>query len=196
MKASIAIRRSRLTRRALFIGVNILIATLVYASVVAPVRALLVEGADRLAERQATLARYEAIASQENAVLDYIKKVRDNNARGELLEGASEGIVNANLQARLKASAEAAGVTLRSVQALPVKTLRGATLIGARLDVAGGVEAIHTLLRAIEGEAPLLLVTAATMRQQAAFWGAANTGEQLIESQFDVYGGALSKERI
>lgn len=190
----ITIDRARWTRHALFVGVNIALASSVYLGIVAPIRHFLAEAADGVAERQATLARYENVVAQEDAVRDYVKQVKDSNARGELLVGASEGIVNANLQALLKTSAERAGVTVRSIQTLPVKTLRRATLNGARLEVFGKLEFVHALARAIESEAPLVLVTSALLRQQMVFWGAANANEQ-IEAQFDVYGGAAVKEQ-
>jgi hypothetical protein len=185
---------SRMASHALFLGLNLGLVALIYFLIVAPIHGLLAEGGDSIAERRMTLARYEAIAAQENAVQDYVKQVKVNNARGELIEGASEGIVNANLQARLKTSAESAGVTVRSMQALPAKTFRGATLIGARLDVFGKIGAIHTLARAIEEKPPLLLITAAVIRQQAAFWGALKAEEHVIDAQFDVYGGSLVKK--
>lgn len=191
---NITIDRSRWTRQALFIGVNIALLSIVYLAIVAPIRHVLAEGADGVAERQATLAHYEVVVAQEDAVKDYVEQVKDSNARGELLEGASEGIVNANLQARLKTSAERAGVTVRSIQTLPVKTLRKATLNGARLEVFGKLEFVHALARAVESDAPLLLVTSAVLRQQQIFWEADKPNEQ-IEAQFDVYGGAAGKER-
>lgn len=190
-----SIARSKLARRALFVAVNLAAAALVYALLAAPVVRLLDEGAEAIAERRATLARYEAIGAQEDAVREYVKKVKDGNARGELIEGASEGIVDANLQARLKSWAEGAGVGVRSIQALPIKALRGSPLIGARLDVTGTIESVHALVRALESEAPLLLVTTAAMRQQSSFWQLGAQPKQNVEAHFDVYGGASPKER-
>lgn len=195
MLKAITLDQSRLTRHLMFIGVNVAFVALAYFFLVAPVQHFLVGGAESVAERQATLARYQVVAAQEQAVQDYVKQVQDSNGRGELLEGASEGVVNANLQARLKAFAEKAGVTVRSIQALPVKNLREATLIGARIETFGRLEAVHSLVRSMEDEAPILLVMSAVMRQQAAFWDSAAATDQSIEAQFDVYGGASPKER-
>jgi general secretion pathway protein M len=191
---TIAFRRSGLARRAIFIGANAVFFSLVYAGLIAPIQGLIAGGADAVTERQAALARYEVVAGQEDAVREYVRQVKDSNARGELFEGASEGIVNANLQARLKASAENAGTSVRSIQALPVKTIRGAALIGARIEVSGTLKAVHTLVRAIEHETPLLVIASATMRQQVVFWQSGDKGHEGIEAQFDVYGGASPKE--
>ena len=199
------IRRSRWGRGALFVAANLLGALLLYLLVVAPLLGFLGDRASRIADRQATLARYEAVAAQEEAVREFEKQVAESNSRGDLVAGASDGIVNANLQARLKTLAAAAGATVRSIQMLPAKTLGHDTLVGARLEVSGSLEALHTLARALEGEPPLLIIAAATLRAQMSLWnmpfmGAAQTPnapepEQSVDAQFDVYGGAQAKER-
>jgi hypothetical protein len=189
-------RPSRQLRQALFVGANLLLAAIVYFALIAPLRQFLNDRAEAVTQRRATLARYEAIVARESAVQDYARLVTESNARGELLDGASEGIINANLQARLKTLAETAGVTVRSIQILPVKTLRGVTLVGARIDVSGSIEPVHSLVRALEGESPLLLVLTASLRGQSMAWGFLQAETQnTIEAQFDVYGGAPSRER-
>ncbi len=184
-------------RRTVFFSAHVLAAASVYLVAIEPMRRFLADRADDIAQRRTTLSRYESVAAQERVVEDYAKQVADSNARGELIGGFSAGIVNANLQARLKSLAEQTGVTVRVIQMLPPRNVRGATLVGARLDVFGLLEPLHRLTRALEGEPPLLLVTNATLRGQPAFWGAVSKGaseEQKIDAQFDVYGGALSKE--
>ena len=189
-----AFRRTPAGRRIVFAGVNLAIFTLAYL-VVEPLRALIAEGASAIAERRQTLARYEAVASHEQQIADYARQIADINARGELFEGDSDGIVNANLQARLKTLAEQAKVTVRSIQMLPERAFQGVTLVGARLDVAGHYEDVHELARALEGDPPLLIVTAATLRNQATTWGAPAEAEAEIEAQFDIFGGAPQKGR-
>lgn len=190
-----ALRRTPQGRRAIFVAVNLSILLALYLLVVEPARRLVADGAEMIAQRRATLARYEAVAAQESAIQDYAREVADINARGELIEGDSEGIVAANLQARLKALAEQAKVSVKSLQMLPARPFRGATLVGARIDVAGTLEAVHELARALEGEPPLLIVTAANLRGQVLIFGLPVEGNEEIEAQFDVFGGAPSKVR-
>lgn len=187
-------RQSMMGRRVIFVSVNLVILVLFYLLFIEPARRVIADGAEMIAQRRATLARYEAVAAQENAIADYARQVADTNARGELIDGESEGIINANLQARLKALAEESKVTVRSIQMLPARALQGVTLVGARLDVSGGYEAVHALARALEGEPPLLIVNTASLRGQLALWGAPTESDQEIEGQFDVFGGALSKD--
>ena len=145
------------------------------------------------------MARYSSVATQETAVRAFSSQVAESNARGELVGGSNPGIIDANLQARLKTLSEQSNVTVTSIQMLPPKSMHGATLVGARLDVSASSAPLHALARALEKETPLLLVMAATLRGQAGFWGrpaeAAGTTDTTIEAQFDVYAGALSKEQ-
>ncbi|QGM96086.1 type II secretion system protein GspM [Methylocystis parvus] len=186
----------RAGRRAIFIGVNLVAFALVYLVFIEPARRMIAGGAEAIAQRRQTLARYEAVAAHEQQIQDYARQVAETNARGELLDGDSEGVINANLQARLKSIAEGAQVTVRSIQMLPEKSFQGVTLVGARLDVSGAYENIHALARALEGAPPLMIITAASLRGQSMFWGAPIAqGDPEIEAQFDVFGGAPQKGR-
>jgi general secretion pathway protein M len=180
-------------RRAIFIAVNLAALLAFYLIFIEPARRLLATGSDAISEKLQTLARYESVASHEEQIQDYARQVADINGRGELFDGDSEGVINANLQARLKTIAEQTGVTVRSIQVLPQKQFHGVSLVGARLDVSGSYENIHELARALEGEPPLLIITAASLRAQAVFWGAPAQTEQDMEAQFDVFGGAPRK---
>lgn len=190
-----AFRRTPAGRRIVFALVNLLIFVVFYLVAVEPLRRVAATGAESIAERRQTLARYEAVAAHEQQIADYARQVAEINARGELFDGDSDGIVNANLQARLKTLAEQSKVTVRSIQVLPEKAFRGVTLVGARIDVAGRYEDIHALARALEGEPPLLIVTAATLRSQMMMWGAQQDADAELEAQFDVFGGAPQKGR-
>ncbi|HEY8127040.1 MAG TPA: type II secretion system protein GspM [Methylocystis sp.] len=191
-----AIRRLSAVRRGIFVSVNLLVLALFYLIFIEPVRSFVAEGAEAIAERRQTLARYEAVVSHEEQIQDYARQVADINAGGELIEGDSEGVINANLQARLKLMAEAARVTVKSIQMLPEKEFRGVTLVGARIEAFGSYENVHELARAIESEPPLLIVTAAALRILDPLGGAGpNQAEQNIDVEFDVFGGASQKGR-
>ncbi len=183
-------------QRAMFVGVNLLALGLIYLIFIEPARRMVADGAEAIAQRHQTLARYEAVVAHEAQIQDYARQVAETNGRGELFDGDSEGVIGANLQARLKSISEGAQVTVRSIQMLPEKSFQGVTLVGARLDVSGVYENIHALARALEGKPPLLIITAATLRSQAMMmWGAPQEIEAEIEAQFDVFGGAPQKGR-
>ncbi len=171
-----------------FWAVNALILAALYFMVAQPLRDAIAAGDDLLSERRATLARYEAVVAQASAIQAYAKQVAAGNAHGEFIPGENDGIVAANLQARLKAAADDAKVAVRSLQMLPSKTIQGASLLGARLEVTGSLAAVHALARNLEGDAPLLFISDADLRSQSMFWGAATDKEPEIEAQFDVLG--------
>ncbi len=196
-------------RRLPFVAVNLFFAVGLLFGVAAPLFHFFVDGDESLTERRVTLARYRAVAAQENAVRDYARQVKESNTRGDLLEGTTIGVATAALQARLLAMAQAAGVAVLSIQALPLRTLSAAgldatsrhpgdepQLIGARIDVSGTPEAMHSFTRAIDTGPPLLFTTAAAMSQSTIAWRKPSEDEQpLIQAQIDVYGGALTKDR-
>ena len=194
---------------AAFIAITVAGLALAIFAVLAPLMIWALQDED-LSDRRMMLARYRAVAAQENVVRDYVRQVKERNAGGALLEGASAGIVAAALQSRLKAMGEAAGVTVLSIQALPPKTLAAAggdvtgepaagpaqggapqpQLIGARMDFTGTMETAHNLARAIEAGPPLLVITSAVM-SQTMNWGApADDQSPILQAQFDVYGAA------
>jgi general secretion pathway protein M len=178
---------------AMFWAVNIALLAAIYLVILQPLRDAVAAGEDALADRRATLARYEAVVGQAAAIDDYAKQVAASNARGEFIPGENDGIVAANLQARLKAAADDAKIAVRSLQMLPSKTSQGVALVGARLEVTGSVAAVHALARSIESGTPLLFVTDADLRSQSLFWGGASDKEAEIEAQFDVFGVAAPR---
>jgi hypothetical protein len=175
--------------KALFLSVNALILLALYFSLVEPIRVLLADREAGLAEHRETLARYEAVTAQGTAISDYARRVAQDNEHGGLLAGDNDGLVAANLQARLKAAADLAQVNVRSLQMLPSKTVDGSILTGARLDVTGPLAAIHALARALEGPVPLLLVTDAALRRESSVWDV-QADTDLVSAQFDVFGAA------
>lgn len=190
------LRRLPVVRRGIFVSVNLLALVIFYLVFIEPVRRIVAEGAEAVAERRQTLARYEAVVSHEEQIQDYARQVANINASGELIEGDSEGVINANLQARLKSIAEASRVMVKSIQMLPEKEFRGVKLVGAQIQASGSYESVHGLARAIEGEPPLLIITAAALRILDPLWGGGpNQIEQNIDVEFDVFGGAPQKGR-
>ena len=168
-----------------------------------------------LDDRRQILARYLAVAAQEKAVRDFARRVDENNANGDLIEGASAGVVTALLQSRLKALGDAAGVSIQSIQALPLKSLgapglepaRGGALasseasttapqlFGARIAFSGTLPATQGLIQSIETGTPLMLITSAVLSKIADSEQESQNHDQLIQTQLDVYGGGLVKDR-
>ncbi len=173
--------------------VNGLILVALYLLVVQPIRAALANGEDALAERRATLARYASVAAQAQRIESFAKGVAARNDGGQFIAGDNDGLVAANLQTRLKSAADGAKVEVRSLQALPSKTAQGSTLVGARLEVTGTIEAVRALVRDLEGGRPLLMIGDADLRSQTNIWGAPEGKEPQLEAAIDVFGAAAPR---
>lgn len=187
------VQLSDLVRRGIFVAAHLAVAAIFYFAAIEPVRLYLANREEKLADRLARLAQYEAIVIQERDVKAYQDAVTSGNARGELIAGDGDGIVHANLQARLQSYAEQAKVKVQLMQNLPARSIGRVTLVGARLTVSGPFEAVHSLTRRIESDMPLLLVMAATLNLRPTVWTATENIDQTLEAQFDVYGGAFAE---
>lgn len=94
------------------------------------------ERSERISEQLSILSRYEDVAMQEQQVEEYSRKVSDNNDKGELIPGPTEGIANANLQERLQEIAQNNNMNVKSIQTIQKKTIGVASLIGSKIEVS------------------------------------------------------------
>jgi general secretion pathway protein M len=180
--------RTFLMRRGLFVGVNLCLLIAIYLLAIRPVLSLFSEQADRLAQARAALSQYAAIAARETAVRSKAARAGDAATSSAFLQGTSDGVINAGLQARLKTIADQAGARVQSVRALEPGTDRDVRYLGAHLELAGSIAAIYAALQTIEDREPYLFVDAASLRMPAAPPGTSPAQEPLIEAQFDIYG--------
>jgi hypothetical protein len=181
-------------RRLAFLALNAGAVVLVCSGVAMPVADFFSAREAHLAEQRNLLARLHAIAANEPHVREAAKQTEAQFKRGELLSGANEGAINADLQTRLKAMAERAGARLRSVQGLPPKESERIKYAGSRLEIQGSLAAIHRTVHAIENGAPYLFIAAATLKPAAA----ANPNgieEPPMEARIDVFAAIKSEDR-
>ena len=178
-------------RSALFVAANLAAAAALYAAVAAPA-AFLAEQRERLQARSELLARYRAVAAQRAAVEALARLYGGAGPREEFLGGGGEGAVSANLQARLKAIAGAAGAPLRSVRALSPRQIGKVEFAGARIELSGSLKSVQASLHMAESTLPLLLVTACILRLSPQP-GRPGEGEPMVDAQFDVYGAIRAK---
>lgn len=147
-----------------------------------------------LDQKRVALARFENIASQEAAVQDFVRRVGERNASGELLKARNVGAVSADLQAKLKMHADASGVVLRSLRALPEKSVNTSQLIGARIEGTGTIEAVRRLIHAFDTGTVLFAVPAAVFHGQGQPLGLPQSTVPMIDVQLDVYAGYILQE--
>ena len=80
------------------------------------------------------------------------------------LEAESVTIGRANLQSRVDAIAQSNGLVLASAGGLPDLEEAGLTLIGLRVDISGGYDAVHKAIIDLETSMPPLMVRELAVR--------------------------------
>lgn len=185
------VRDPGVRRRALFVSGNLAMVGLVTWALVLPVQDFFTERDDRILEKQKALARLSAIVAQETKVRAVLTDTSTQLRGGEFLTGPNENAISADLQARLKTLAEAAGARSRSVQALPSKTVDRTRLGGSRIEIFGSLQSVQRAVHAIESSRPYLFTTAAVLKMQTPVTRPGASEEPVIHAQLDVFGAVL-----
>jgi hypothetical protein len=85
-------------------------------------------------------------------------------AAGLFLQGLTLPVIQAGLQERVNASADRANATVASISGTAPLQLGGATYVGVRAELEGGLQAFHAVVRDLETSDPPLLVHEASIR--------------------------------
>ncbi|HEY7300024.1 MAG TPA: type II secretion system protein GspM [Xanthobacteraceae bacterium] len=182
-------------RPVVFVIANGALVLLILGIVVIPISDFFSARDRQIAEQMSFLARLNAIAAKEPSVQEVAKQTEAQFKRGEFLIGPNEGAINADLQTRVKMMAERTGARLRSVQALPSKTMDQIKFAGARLEIQGPLGAIHQTIYAIESGTPYLFITAAVLKQSPPVNRNGNE-EPIIEARLEVFAAVEVEERV
>jgi len=170
----------------IFIAGNFAVGLLVTFACILPVRDLLANRDEEIAQQRMMLARFKAVAAREAAVQSAAKETAAD--QGEFLVGKNDGVISADLQTRLKGMVEAAGAKLRSVRNLPSQTDAQARYIGSRIELFGPLAAVHRSIHAIESAKPYLFVKVAAIKLAPPIGQVGVPQEPLIEAQLDIFG--------
>lgn len=173
-------------RGGLFLGGNLLVAVLFVNAVVWPARDFFAERDAQIADQGETLARWRAIAAQDSAVRTMATQVSMDEV--EFLSGKSEGVIQAELQSRLKSMVEKAGARLRSIRSLQTQVDQTAKYLGSRVELFGPIQTVHRAMDAIETAKPYLFIKGAILRPSPTSGPTGSTQEPTIEAQLDIFG--------
>jgi len=108
--------------------------------------------------------------------------------RPEFLRGASEAVIQANLQTQLIAIAQAQGVDVLSIGNTAILQREGMRFAGLRANLSGNNEGIHGTIYAIETSKPYLIIRRATMRRTLKSQQTGNDGQPEIVLQIQFHG--------
>jgi hypothetical protein len=145
--------------RLLAMALNLVVAAVAWAAVVAPVL-------DWYSERTQYLDERRAVARKLAEEADTLPALRAEAARADaagpapsaLLEGDTDAIAGAALQLLVRQMAAGSGVSLNSVEVLPAEAIDGYRRIGLRVALAARWTELAQLLASIEQAAPRMLV--------------------------------------
>lgn len=172
-----------------FIAGHLLTAALIYIAAFEPF-------ADALRAQDETLAGKRELLQRLRASLDEVRvsaaQPQQAMADDDFLSGASDGAVSAALQSRLRAAAEAASVSFRSVRALSPQKLESLQVVSARIEVTGATPALRKFVHSLESARPPLFLASAIMRA-AQNIRPNGDGESLIEAQYDVFAPVVER---
>ena len=175
-----------LLRRLLFLLGNLAVGLALFFVCVVPIRELLADRDREILQQRLTLSRLRAVTERE--VTAQSKAKGTVLGQGEFLAGKTDGIIAAQLQARLKGMVQTAGARLRSIRNLQPKTVAQTKHIGSHIEFSGPIAAVHRALHAIESAKPYRFVTGGTIRLAPPMGGAGAPQAPLIEAQLDIVG--------
>lgn len=144
--------------RILALGILALLLGMTWLAVAAPLRALHADRAETLEQRRALAARMQALADAAPLLQRAAAATGAGPQPRALLQGASDSVAGAALQAQIEALAATSGVALSSTELLPAEASGAYRRIGLRLTVTGQWPALIRLLQGIDQSSPGMLV--------------------------------------
>jgi general secretion pathway protein M len=175
----------------LALAIAVLGVAVIYLVIASPVIQFYGERADLLERRVAMAGRYEALARELPALRAADKTWRDRSGGELLLEGSSDAIASAALQAAMKSLVEDAGAKLSSSEVLQPAADGNFRRVGLRLVFSGDLKLVTAVLRGVETSRPILSVGDFSLHAGSASADdsdeAAGGGDSLAVT-LDVYG--------
>ncbi len=175
-------------QKSLALGLLVGALALIYTGLVQPVMAHFASVDEAIQQERTVLGRLKEIAEQGDTARDLDRRNKELAASGLLIEGETEAIRAAALQAMVAEAAAARSVRVRSTRVLAPKERDGLALMGVRLQASATPAELQALLYDLESRRPVLFV------DSVAISGTSGINAQLpdeparLEVQFDLYG--------
>lgn len=114
-------------------------------------------------EQRENLGRLQAVLALKPMMEKSAKAAIADNDRPEFLSGASDSVIQADLQTWLDGVARQNGVSIMSVGNAPALQQKGMRFAGLRADISGPNEGIQGTIFAIEAAKPYLIIRQAQL---------------------------------
>jgi general secretion pathway protein M len=148
---------SNLSRRVLFVSLNGFVLLFIVLFVITPIWSRFSDKNQEISQTTALLAHFQSVIRNSKAL------TASAPLGDPFLPDGEERIVSADLQANLKAIAEAGGVRFLGIRGLKSNALPP-RMIAVSLEMEGSLQAVRDVVRMIEGQMPLLFITSALLR--------------------------------
>jgi hypothetical protein len=176
-----------LVSRVIALAIPVAAIAIVWTTVIEPIAAAFAERDAEIATRRALLARYIAVARQDEALRASMSEARAQVDRGELLSDQPPAMLAADLQAKIGVLAQAHNVQIHSTQNLPVRTSGPLREAGIGFAMQATQADLRDLLIEIDRMQPFLFVDRLVISSFDT--GAAEaTAPPLIAAEIDLYG--------
>ena len=146
-------------RRAIALLLLIALIALVAAAILVPLHSTLQRYDESISDLEFRLQKYHKMALLEIPLKEQLEQlISRQESADDLLEGESQAIAGANLQALFKQIVQNAGGRLESTQVLPASTAGVIEWIGIRAQFSGDIETLQQVLHGNEFNKPILFV--------------------------------------
>jgi hypothetical protein len=172
-----------LARKLAAVTLLLAVAGLVYLLALSPIEARLRSASEAISEQRMLLGRLRGeIARRSGGQRNDEAAALPDRVGDVYLQGESDAVKAARLQAMLKEIAEAAGLRLASTRALPLRQAGRLRLIGMEARLDAGMAGLQKLLLALEASRPVVLVHALAVSPSASRSFAADA-ERVVEDE-------------
>ncbi len=135
---------------------------------------------DAVREQRETLGRLRAVLALKPMMEESAKAAIAADDRPEFLTGASDAVIQADLQTWLDGVARQNGVSITSVGNAPALQQKGMRFAGLRADITGPNEGIQGTIFAIEAAKPYLIIRQAQLHSTLDSQGLGDGPTQLV----------------
>ena len=182
-------RMGRLRRPAIFLGVNLSVLLIVYFVAVDPVMTFMQERQLEIDRKAQAFVRMASLLERQQLISSGVDEPAGVSTQ-PFLHGETPSMLNADLLAKLRQSAERHHVSFNSVASQPPRKWLGHVLVGARVEFVASSRQTTELLTEIEAGLPFLFLHSARLAASPKPDG----GEEMVAVALEIYGATRWRE--
>jgi hypothetical protein len=178
-------------QRAIAVAILVAIVTVIYGAIAQPLVDTYAADRTAIAQQREVLLRYQRAAQALPARQKELAALQQDQAKADgLLEGASDTLIAAQIQNRVKTLANAAKTELKSSQVLPAQPDAKLKRIAIRDQISTTTADLLAIFHDLEAQSPSLFLDNVTLQvRPVTLRDRNNPGNgDTIDVQFDVYG--------